>query len=191
VTHILHLDGPGTPHVVIGPRPRLSSPALTIASTKSDAEKGADGGPVSRSNDPFKTINDSQAIIYSIGSLYTSIIPAIILRGVGKSIVSSPAPQNDGRDDRCVERSNAVYNGLRVVYCFQHSWIRGTSAGSNKRLSGHYIQHWISLHIDHPCHHSARRRLYQMRVILELKSSFSVLLNLIFLLRRVAREPGR
>lgn len=39
----------------------------------------------------LEAINDSQAIIYSIGSLYTSIIPAIILRGVGKSIVSSPA----------------------------------------------------------------------------------------------------
>ncbi|KAF7527058.1 hypothetical protein PCG10_003259 [Penicillium crustosum] len=39
----------------------------------------------------LEAINDSQAIIYSIGSLYTSIIPAIVLRGVGKSIVSSPA----------------------------------------------------------------------------------------------------
>jgi 2-phospho-L-lactate transferase/gluconeogenesis factor (CofD/UPF0052 family) len=39
----------------------------------------------------LEAINDSQAIIYSIGSLYTSIIPAIVLRGVGKGIVSSPA----------------------------------------------------------------------------------------------------
>ncbi|CAI7673470.1 unnamed protein product [Penicillium palitans] len=39
----------------------------------------------------LEAINDSQAIIYSIGSLYTSIVPAIVLRGVGKSIVSSPA----------------------------------------------------------------------------------------------------
>jgi 2-phospho-L-lactate transferase/gluconeogenesis factor (CofD/UPF0052 family) len=39
----------------------------------------------------LESINDSQAIIYSIGSLYTSIIPSIVLRGVGKSIVSSPA----------------------------------------------------------------------------------------------------
>lgn len=36
-------------------------------------------------------INDAQAIIYSIGSLYTSIIPAVALRGVGKSIINSPA----------------------------------------------------------------------------------------------------
>ncbi|KAJ5558766.1 LPPG:FO 2-phospho-L-lactate transferase CofD/UPF0052 [Penicillium sp. DV-2018c] len=39
----------------------------------------------------LESITDSQAIIYSIGSLYTSIIPSIILRGVGKAIVSSPA----------------------------------------------------------------------------------------------------
>ncbi|CAG8413864.1 unnamed protein product [Penicillium salamii] len=39
----------------------------------------------------LEAVNDSQAIIYSIGSLYTSIIPAIVLRGVGKGIASSPA----------------------------------------------------------------------------------------------------
>jgi hypothetical protein len=39
----------------------------------------------------LEAINDSQAIIYSIGSLYTSIIPAIVLRGVGKGIATSPA----------------------------------------------------------------------------------------------------
>ncbi|KAJ5101852.1 hypothetical protein NUU61_004074 [Penicillium alfredii] len=39
----------------------------------------------------LEALQDAQAIVYSIGSLYTSIIPAIILRGVGKSIVSSPA----------------------------------------------------------------------------------------------------
>ncbi|EEA26247.1 hypothetical protein TMatcc_005496 [Talaromyces marneffei ATCC 18224] len=39
----------------------------------------------------LEAINDSQAIIYSIGSLYTSIIPSLILRGVGKAIAMSPA----------------------------------------------------------------------------------------------------
>lgn len=36
-------------------------------------------------------LRDSQAIIYSIGSLYTSIIPSLVLRGVGQGIVLSPA----------------------------------------------------------------------------------------------------
>ena len=39
----------------------------------------------------LEALRDAQAIIYSIGSLYTSIIPSLILRGVGQNIVSSPA----------------------------------------------------------------------------------------------------
>lgn len=39
----------------------------------------------------LEALQDSQAIIYSIGSLYTSIIPSLVLRGVGQSIVSGPA----------------------------------------------------------------------------------------------------
>lgn len=39
----------------------------------------------------LEALDDAQAIIYSIGSLYTSIIPAIILRGVGKSITKCSA----------------------------------------------------------------------------------------------------
>jgi 2-phospho-L-lactate transferase/gluconeogenesis factor (CofD/UPF0052 family) len=39
----------------------------------------------------LEALRDSQAIIYSIGSLYTSIIPSLILRGVGKAISTSPA----------------------------------------------------------------------------------------------------
>ncbi|KAF9891772.1 hypothetical protein FE257_003253 [Aspergillus nanangensis] len=39
----------------------------------------------------LEALHDAQAIIYSIGSLYTSIIPSLILRGVGQAIVSSPA----------------------------------------------------------------------------------------------------
>lgn len=38
----------------------------------------------------IEAIRDSQAIIYSIGSLYTSIIPSIILRGVGEAISTAP-----------------------------------------------------------------------------------------------------
>ncbi|KAK2754535.1 hypothetical protein FQN54_006936 [Arachnomyces sp. PD_36] len=40
----------------------------------------------------LEALRDSQTIIYSIGSLYTSIIPTIILRGVGEAI-SGPARQ--------------------------------------------------------------------------------------------------
>ena len=40
----------------------------------------------------LEALRDSQTIIYSIGSLYTSIIPAIVLRGVGEAL-SGPARQ--------------------------------------------------------------------------------------------------
>ncbi|EXJ84210.1 hypothetical protein A1O3_04877 [Capronia epimyces CBS 606.96] len=36
-------------------------------------------------------IKDAQAIIYSIGSLYTSIIPSVVLKGVGEALRSTPA----------------------------------------------------------------------------------------------------
>lgn len=39
----------------------------------------------------LEALCDAQAIIYSIGSLYTSIIPSLILRGAGQNIVSSQA----------------------------------------------------------------------------------------------------
>ncbi|KAI9928199.1 hypothetical protein MW887_002232 [Aspergillus wentii] len=39
----------------------------------------------------LESLREAQAIIYSIGSLYTSIIPSMILQGVGRTIVSSPA----------------------------------------------------------------------------------------------------
>ncbi len=38
-----------------------------------------------------EAIRDSQAIVYSIGSLYTSIIPSVVLRGVGVAITSTQA----------------------------------------------------------------------------------------------------
>ena len=39
----------------------------------------------------LEALRDAQAIIYSIGSLFTSIIPSMILRGVGQHIVHSGA----------------------------------------------------------------------------------------------------
>lgn len=39
----------------------------------------------------LEALRDAQAIIYSIGSLYTSIIPSLILRGAGQNVASSPA----------------------------------------------------------------------------------------------------
>lgn len=34
----------------------------------------------------LNALNDAQAIIYSIGSLYTSIVPSLVLKGIGQAI---------------------------------------------------------------------------------------------------------
>ncbi len=39
----------------------------------------------------ISAIKEAQAVIYSIGSLYTSIIPSIVLKGVGEALRSTPA----------------------------------------------------------------------------------------------------
>ncbi|KIW21412.1 hypothetical protein PV08_01992 [Exophiala spinifera] len=41
----------------------------------------------------FSAVKHAQAIVYSIGSLYTSVVPSIVLRGVGEALHSSPARQ--------------------------------------------------------------------------------------------------
>ncbi|KAJ9145115.1 UPF0052-domain-containing protein [Pleurostoma richardsiae] len=40
-----------------------------------------------------EAIQGSSTVIYSIGSLYTSIVPSLIVRGVGRAIASSPGVQ--------------------------------------------------------------------------------------------------
>ena len=46
-------------------------------------------------------IKNAEALIYSIGSLYTSIVPCLILRGIGEAIVSST----------CVKQKILIVNG--------------------------------------------------------------------------------
>lgn len=67
----------------------------------------------------LEALRDAQAIIYSIGSLYTSIIPSVILRGVGKAIVSSPARHKililNGSLDRETGPSSAPFTAADFV----------------------------------------------------------------------------
>lgn len=69
------------------------------------------------------SINSSETLIYSIGSLYTSILPCLILRGVGRTISQSPSLKHkililNGFDDRetegctAVDFINIITNGL-------------------------------------------------------------------------------
>ena len=64
-------------------------------------------------------IRDSQAVIYSIGSLFTSIIPSIILRGVGDALRNSSARHKililNGSLDREVGPPSNAFTALDFV----------------------------------------------------------------------------
>ncbi len=67
-----------------------------------------------------EAIRSAQAIIYSIGSLYTSIIPSVVLRGVGDAIRKSPAARTkililNGSLDREVGPSGDPFTALDFV----------------------------------------------------------------------------
>ena len=49
-------------------------------------------------------IRTSQALIYSIGSLYTSIVPSLVLRGVGEAIRTTPAKHKILLLNGCLDR---------------------------------------------------------------------------------------
>jgi 2-phospho-L-lactate transferase/gluconeogenesis factor (CofD/UPF0052 family) len=66
-----------------------------------------------------EAVRESQAIIYSIGSLYTSIIPSIVLRGVGDAIRTSMARHKililNGSIDRETGPASNAFNAFDFV----------------------------------------------------------------------------
>ncbi|OKL61167.1 hypothetical protein UA08_03539 [Talaromyces atroroseus] len=93
----------------------------------------------------LEAINDSQAIIYSIGSLYTSLIPSLILRGVGKAIAMSPARHKililNGSLDRETGPSSKPFTAVdfveAVVKAGEESRGRGVSNTLQQRQQQH------------------------------------------------------
>lgn len=67
----------------------------------------------------ISAIKHSQAVIYSIGSLYTSIIPSIVLKGVGDTLRSTPARHKililNGSLDREVGPSSNPFSAFEFV----------------------------------------------------------------------------
>ncbi|KAH8696152.1 UPF0052 domain protein [Talaromyces proteolyticus] len=89
----------------------------------------------------IEAINDSQAIIYSIGSLYTSIIPSLVLRGVGKAIAMSPARHKililNGSLDRETGPSSCPFTAVdfveAIVRAGEESRGRGSLGGQQQQ----------------------------------------------------------
>lgn len=128
-------------------------------------------------------LRSSQAIIYSIGSLYTSIIPSIILRGVGRNIISSPARHKililNGALDRETGPASKPFTAVDFVEAITRAgeesrgWKQSVSTQENNESSNahpspplpysSYVTH--VLHLDGPGTPKVdRERLSQMGI---------------------------
>ena len=63
----------------------------------------------------LNALNDSEAIIYSIGSLYTSIIPSLVLKGVGQAIASRPQAKKILILNGSLDRETGGYTALNFI----------------------------------------------------------------------------
>lgn len=73
----------------------------------------------------LEALRSSNTVIYSIGSLFTSLIPNLVLKGVGEAI-ANPAMQNkililNGTTDRETGPSTAPFSGLDFVGAIAHA----------------------------------------------------------------------
>lgn len=96
-------------------------------------------------------LKDTQAIIYSIGSLYTSLIPSLILKGVGEAI-SNPAIRHkililNSTNDRETGPSSNPYSALDFIAAIAKAC--GESRGLKEEVTKHeyrqYVTHLIHL----------------------------------------------
>jgi 2-phospho-L-lactate transferase/gluconeogenesis factor (CofD/UPF0052 family) len=86
-----------------------------------------------------EAIRSSQAIIYSIGSLFTSLIPSIILRGVGQAIYTCPARHKiiilNGSLDRETGPSTRPFTALDFVEAIVRAGEESRGRGNGRALS--------------------------------------------------------
>lgn len=82
-------------------------------------------------------VRDAQAIVYSIGSLFTSVIPSVILRGVGQSIASSSARHKililNGSVDRETGPPSEPYTAVDFVDTITRAGEESRGRGSFER----------------------------------------------------------
>ncbi|KAK5117785.1 hypothetical protein LTR85_008760 [Meristemomyces frigidus] len=147
-------NGPGT-------LPSLRKPALTVS--KDDEEDlsarierlwyiNPYGQQITIPANPrvLDALSNASCIIYSIGSLFTSIIPSLILRGVGET-VSSPAVKSkililNGTIDRETGPSTNPYTALDFVAAIANACCESRDLPRPKPEDyWHYVTHVIYL----------------------------------------------
>lgn len=145
-----------------GSLPALRKPAITFSKTDEE-ELGARiervwyinpyGQEIRIPANPrvVKALNDCGSIIYSIGSLFTSLIPNLVLRGVGDAIATNPAIRNkililNGSLDRETGPSNNPFSAVDFVAAIANacSYSRGRPPPEEDEYSM-YVTHVLYL----------------------------------------------
>jgi 2-phospho-L-lactate transferase/gluconeogenesis factor (CofD/UPF0052 family) len=84
-------------------------------------------------------VKDAQAVIYSIGSLYTSIAPSLVLRGMGKALRATPARHKililNGCLDREVGPSSSPFTAFDFVQAIARAGEDSRADSSNPEQS--------------------------------------------------------
>ncbi|KAL1606295.1 hypothetical protein SLS60_003697 [Paraconiothyrium brasiliense] len=99
----------------------------------------------------LSALRDAQAIIYSIGSLYTSLIPSLILKGVGHAIESSAIRYKmlilNSTNDRETGPSSAPFSALDFVAAIAKACAesKGAVGAVDKLEYSRYVTHVIHL----------------------------------------------
>jgi 2-phospho-L-lactate transferase/gluconeogenesis factor (CofD/UPF0052 family) len=94
------------------------------------------------------SLHEAGSIIYSIGSLYTSIIPCLILRDVGSAIAGRSVPKIlllNGSTDRETRAAGMEFGAVDFVRAIADAC--DSSRGAKGRCSD-YVTHVIHLHGD-------------------------------------------
>lgn len=100
-----------------------------------------------------ETLRAAEAVVYSIGSLYTSIVPSLILRGVGDALVKAHGIRYkililNGSLDRETGASatgDSPMGAVEFVEAIVRAGEESRGAGGDGSSAGHYVTHVIHL----------------------------------------------
>jgi 2-phospho-L-lactate transferase/gluconeogenesis factor (CofD/UPF0052 family) len=99
----------------------------------------------------LNALNDAQAIIYSIGSLYTSIVPSLVLKGIGQAI-DNPTIRHkilvlNSTIDRETGPSSHPYSALDFIVAIAKAGeeSKGITSVVDKSTYRNYVTHLVHL----------------------------------------------
>lgn len=99
----------------------------------------------------LNALKEAQAIVYSIGSLYTSIVPSLVLKGIGQAIDNPNIRYKililNSTIDRETGPSSNPYSALDFIGAIAKAGeeSKGNSGGINKSKYRSYVTHLIHL----------------------------------------------